>query len=101
MDLSDIATQIANLFGVKASTLLLFIMIIGTAANAGARLIPDNAVGFWGAVRKVCSIIGVYIPSRVSPGVTVNDVAAAALKTPPIPQKVEAAAEQTPKGVTP
>lgn len=90
MDLENLAGQIAGLVGVEPSTLVLLIMIVGTLANAGARLIPDDAVGFWGGVRRVCAVIGVYIPSRISPGVSVNDVARAALDTPPIPGKVEA-----------
>jgi hypothetical protein len=90
VDIGNIAGQLGALFGIQPSTLLLFIMIIGGAANAGARLIPQDAVGFLGSVRKVCAVIGIYIPSRVTSGVSVTDVAQAALKTPPIPQQVDA-----------
>jgi hypothetical protein len=87
MDISTLATQIGAVFGLQPSTLLLFIMI--SAANVGARLIPNDATGALGVLRQICSIIGLYVSSRVSSGVSVNDVAAAALKTPPIPEKVE------------
>lgn len=89
MDISTLAAQIGAVFGLQPSTLLLFIMIITSAANVGARLIPNDATGALGVLRQICSIIGLYVSSRVSSGVSVNDVAAAALKTPPIPAKVE------------
>jgi hypothetical protein len=40
-------------------------------------------------VRKVAALIGVYVGSRVTTGVTVKDVAKAALDTPPITRKAE------------
>lgn len=92
MDISTLATQIASLFGLQPSTLILFILIITTAANAGARLIPSDATGFAGTVRTICAFIGVYVSSRVTSGVTIEDVAAAANKTPPIDQRAAAEA---------
>ena len=89
MDISNLAPEIAKLFGVQPSTLVLLIMIITTAANAGARLIPSDATGFLGGLRKVCSIVGVYVQNRVTSGVTVTDVAKAALDTQPITGKAK------------
>jgi hypothetical protein len=90
VDIDALATQLGALLGVQPSTLVLYIMIVGTLANVTARLIPDTATGTLAGVRRVASIIGAYVPTRIAPGVTVNDVAKAALDTPPIPQKVEA-----------
>ncbi len=89
MGLSDLATQLGALIGVQPSTLLLFIMVITTLANTGARLIPSDATGTLGTLRKICAIIGVYVSSRVTSGVTVEDVATAAASTPPIEAKAK------------
>lgn len=90
MNIDNIAPQLAQLLGVDPDTLILLIMLVGTIANLGARAIPQTATGFLGGLRKACAVIGLYIPSRIAPGVTVHDVARAAYETPPIPQQVEA-----------
>lgn len=90
MDLDNLAPQLAQLIGIDADTMILLIMLVGTAANLGARAIPQTATGFLGLVRKVCAVIGLYLPSKIAPGVSVHDVALAAYETPPIPQQVEA-----------
>lgn len=90
MDFSNLATQIGALFGVQPSTLLLYIGLITFAANTTARMIPSDATGWLKTVRQVCSVIGAYVSSRVTSGVTIEDVAKAAAATPPIPAKIEA-----------
>ena len=95
--MTDIVPQIAALIGVNPSTLVLLIFVITTTANAGARLIPDDATGVLGVTRRVCKVIGVYVSSRITAGTTVNDVAKAALATPPIPGKVDAQHEEDAK----
>ncbi len=94
MEIANLAPDLAKLIGVQPSTLVLLIMIVTTAANVGARLIPNDATGTLGVVRKVCALIGVYVSSRVTSGLTVNDVTAAAAKTPPIDEKAKAEAEK-------
>ena len=94
MDLSNLAPDLGKLLGLQPSTLVLLLFIITTAANAGARLIPADATGFLGVLRKACSIIGVYVQNRVTSGVTVTDVAKAALETPPITAKAQAEADK-------
>jgi len=89
-DFGNLVPDLAELIGVQPSTLVLLIFIVTTVANAGARLIPNDAVGFWGWVRKICAFIGVHVSSRVAGGVTMNDIAAAALKTPSIGSKIVA-----------
>lgn len=94
MDISNIAAQIGQIFGLQPSTLVLLLFLVTTAANVGARLIPNDATGALGVLRKVCSIVGVYVSSRVTSGVTVNDVASAAATTPPIDTKAQAQASK-------
>lgn len=90
MDIANLAPDLARLLGIQPSTLVLLIFIVVQLANVGARLIPNDATGFWGGVRKVCALIGLYVSSRVTSGVSVNDVTDAALKTPVIERRVEA-----------
>lgn len=89
MDIVNLLPDAAKLLGIQPSTLLLILIIITTTANRTARLIPDNATGWKGVVRMVCAVIGVNVASRIAPGITVTDVAKAALATPPIPDHLD------------
>lgn len=77
MDLSGIEYFIPNIaayFNVDPATILMLVGAICTIANVLSRVIPDDAIGFWGVVRKIASILGVYVSNRVSTGITTNDV---------------------------
>lgn len=89
-DIANLAPDLAKLIGVQPSTLVLLLVILVKLANMAARGIPDDATGWLGTVRTICAIVGAHVPSKVTSGVTVNDVARAALETPPIPAKVAA-----------
>jgi hypothetical protein len=88
LNILNLVPDLSKLTGVPQGTLLLAIIVIMKAANIGARVIPDDATGWEGTLRKVCAIVGAYVPTRITSGVTVNDVAKAAWETPPIPGKV-------------
>lgn len=88
--MEDLIPQVGRLVGIDPTTFLFYMAVLSMAANVIARLIPNDATGWKGGLRKVCTIIGVYVSSRVSPGVTVNDVAKAAIETPAISEKVDA-----------
>lgn len=80
MDLSglqDLIPDIAGWLNVEPATLLLLLAIIGTTANVTSRLIPDDATGWLGTVRRIATVIGIYVPNRVTNGITVTDVAKA------------------------
>lgn len=80
VDLSGIQDYIPNIaawLGLDPATVLLLLTILVTAANITARLIPDTATGYLGALRKVAKIIGMFVPNRVASGISVNDVAKA------------------------
>ena len=93
MNISDLVPLVASHFGLAPSTLLLFIAMVHLAAKFGSRIIPNDATGFWAVLRNACAVLGVDPSSRITSGVTVQDVAAQALTTPPITQKVEAATD--------
>lgn len=88
MDISNFIPQIATALGLAPATLLFLIFCINQAAKVGSRLIPNDATGFWAVLGRLCAIIGADPSSRITKGVSVQDVATAALATPPIPEKV-------------
>lgn len=78
MDLSGIENLIPNLaafFNVDPATILLLVTIFVALCNLAGRIIPDDATGVLGTVRKVCKLIGLYASNRVTKGVSVNAVA--------------------------
>ena len=93
MDFGSIVTQAAALVHMQPSTLLFWLLVINQGSRVAARRIPDNATGFWGFMRQTFAVLGTEVDSKLTADTTVKDVAKAALETPPIPEKVEAAAE--------
>ena len=75
MNIEDYIPNVAAWLGVQPSTVLLLIGLTVAIANLGGRLIPDDATGFWGVVRKLCKVIGLYASNRIASGLTVNEVA--------------------------
>src|SRR3546814_6754608 len=43
--------------------------------NLGGRLIPDDATGWLGFVRKICKLVGLYASNRITSKLTVNKIA--------------------------
>lgn len=77
MDLSGLEHFIQNIaafFNVDPSTILLFVGVFVAVCNLAGRLIPDEATGWKGAVRKFCKLVGMYASNRVTKGMSVNDV---------------------------
>jgi hypothetical protein len=91
MDFSDFIPMIAAHLNLAPATLVFLIFCINQFAKIGGRLIPNDATGVWAIARKLCGIIGADPSSRVTSGVSVQDVAQQALATPPITEKVAAA----------
>lgn len=84
MDLSGIEHLIPNLaafFNVDPATILLIVTIFVALCNLTGRIIPDDATGVLGTVRKVCKLIGLYASNRVTKGVSVNSVASVLLES--------------------
>ena len=70
----DPITLIAMWLQMDPAVLLATIPIVVIVCNFVARLIPDDAVGVLGFVRKLAKFFGLYLSNRVTKGVTVNDV---------------------------
>lgn len=78
MDLSLLQQFIPNIAAwlhLAPATLLFYIGLIATIANVTTRLIPDDSTGWKHTVRSIAAVIGIYVPNRVSAGITVSDVA--------------------------
>lgn len=95
MDPMSLIPAIAARLHVAPASLVFWIFVANIAARGIARRIPDDATGFWGFVRQSAAILGVEVASRVTSGVTVQDVAKASLDTQPITGKVEATTDTT------
>ena len=93
MDPTNFLPVIAGWLHIAPSQLLLYIGMVISISTFITKLIPNDATGWLGVVRKIAAVPALYVRDRVTAGVTVADVAAASMATPPIPQKVEAAAE--------
>lgn len=77
MDLSFIEHLIPDVAGwlnVEPATLVALIGFVLGACNLAGRLIPDDAEGVLGWVRRICKFLGVCASNRVSSGVKTSDV---------------------------
>lgn len=71
--------HLASRYGIDPITMLAILGLVVALSNVIGRLIPDDAVGTLGFIRKVAKAIGLYVSNRVSSGVSVNQVAKAAI----------------------
>jgi len=79
VEVTNLIPEIAKQIGIDPTMLVFLFFAIVKLANVLARFIPSDATGWQGVVRKVCAFIGVYVANRITAGVTVSDVARAAL----------------------
>jgi hypothetical protein len=73
--MDSILTTVAGALGISPITLVLLLGVVVAVCNLVGKLIPDDATGTLGLVRKVCKVLGLYISTRITSGVTVNDTA--------------------------
>lgn len=90
--IEQLIPPIAQFFGIEPATALLIVGLIVTVANITGRLIPDDATGTLGTVRKIAKVIGLFVPNRIAPRISVNDVAKAAVtrQITDLAQKIDA-----------
>jgi hypothetical protein len=77
--MDDLLSQIAGWLGMSPSLLVLLLGLLYGVANFLTRAIPDNATGWQGFVRTVCSWIALYQSSKIAPGVTIQAATRASL----------------------
>lgn len=83
MDINSILPFIATRLGLNPETLVALIGIIIAVANLLGKTIPSSATGFLGVVRKICLVIGLYVPQQVTSNVSVKNVSEAVAATLP------------------
>lgn len=75
MEIDLILRQVAAAFNLDESSLLAVAIIVSAIANIVSRLIPDDAVGWQAAVRRVTAILGMHVHNRVTKATTTEDMA--------------------------
>lgn len=73
--MDSMVSYVAGLLGISPVTLILVLGVVVAVCNLVGKLIPDDATGTLGLVRKVCKVLGLYVSTRITSGVTVNDTA--------------------------
>src|SRR3546814_18300778 len=67
--------ELAKVLVVEPSTCFLFVGLLIALMNLGGRLMPDDATGWLGFVRKMCKLVGLYASNRITSKLTVNKIA--------------------------
>lgn len=74
---------VAYRLGISPEMLPVYIGVIIALANVGGKSIPVSATGPLGVLRKICLVIGLYVPQKITPGVSTKTVAASIAATLP------------------
>lgn len=85
--LDSIADALFNLLGLEGTSLLTVLVAVALVAQLVARLIPDDAGGVLGIVRKIASVLGLYASNRVSSGISLKTIAGAVVNNEIVPTK--------------
>jgi len=96
--MDQIVNAIASYLGINPALVPLILMVIVAIANLIGKSIPASAVGWKGYVRKIALVIGLYVPQRITPGVTTKNVASAIAAEVP-DETIRAGASQLPTAV--
>lgn len=73
--MDSIVNSVAGMLGISPVTLILLLGVVVAVCNLVGKLIPDDATGTLGLIRKVCKVLGLYVSTHITSGVTVNDTA--------------------------
>ena len=96
--IDQILLFIATYLGVSSETLPIYIGIVVAIANVVGKQIPSSAIGWLGIVRKICLVIGLYVPQKVTATVSTKNVAEAMAATLP-DTVIKSASNQLPTAV--
>lgn len=89
---------LAAKLGVTPELVPLYVGLIIAAANLLGKRIPASATGPLGLLRQVALVVGLYIPQRLTPRVTTQNVTAA-IAAEVDDSTIKVAAEQLPAAV--
>jgi hypothetical protein len=75
--MDQILQYLAGVLGVSPATFLLILGVVVSVCNLVGKLIPDDATGYLAIIRKIAKVLGLYVSTRITSDVTVNDAARA------------------------
>lgn len=84
--MDELIDKAAQALGLDSTGLIVALVVVSMVSQLVTRLIPDDATGWKGTVRKITSVIGLYASSRVTKGITIRDVVKDVAKIESIPQ---------------
>lgn len=93
-----IFTLIAHRLGIAPEMLVLYLGILVAIANVLGKTIPVSATGPLGIVRKVCLVIGLYVPQKITPNLSTKTIASSIAVTLP-DEVIKSSAERLPSSV--
>ncbi len=65
---------LAFTLGIHTENLVLYLGLLVAVSNIVGKLIPDSATGPLAIVRKIATILGLYVSNRVTSGVSAGDI---------------------------
>lgn len=89
MNIEALIPNVAGWFGIDPATALLILVLIHTLANLAGRLIPDDATGWLGQIRKAAKIVGTYVPNKTGIPTSDDRAPGASSVVPPFPGLVQ------------
>lgn len=96
--MDQIFDAISRLLGIDPAYLAIWLGVLVAVANLIGKAIPESATGWLAGVRRVCKVIGLYIPQRITPAISATTVAKAVVAEVP-DSVVKAASHNLPEAV--
>lgn len=87
--MDELVDKAAQALGLDSTGLIVALVVVSMLSQLVTRLIPDDATGWKGTVRKITSVVGLYASSRITQGITVRDVVKEVAKVEKIPEVAE------------
>lgn len=80
--MEQIFNNFVNGFGLSSAHVLVLLVVLSLVCNVLGRLIPDDATGFLGVLRRIAKVLGLYVSNRIgADGVSVNSVTKAVVES--------------------
>ncbi len=79
--MDQLINGLIGLLGIQGVTVMAFLAVLSVVSQMIGKLIPDDATGVLGIIRKITKVLGLYVSNRIETGVSVNDAARAAVHT--------------------
>lgn len=78
---------VTGLMHMDGNTMLTGLIVASVVCQAVGKLIPDDATGWKGVLRKGSKVVGLYVSNRITGNVSVSTIAKAAI-APPVVEEI-------------